>query len=380
MSMFNLVIADGDELYLESLSRFLRSSCPIKLHLNIFTQKEPLLDFLKGDKMKIDVLLAAPEMIPEPSPPERIGSIALLWPDGVPDGQSLYPCISKYQPADALLNSLMELYATGSPEFQSFAKANKSVPVLTLFSPQGGTGKSVIALFLSRHFAQMGLRVLYLNLESICSTSFLMAGKAEGLSKLLYYLKGNTKNIALKIDSLKCRDPHLNIDYFSPPDSSLELDELTAEDMEKLMLLLKNCHQFDLILADLDSSVNKKSLAILELSESILLGLVQDPMAQYRLDTFTKDIKRIYGEDSGKILDKIIPFINKYLFPQSDSPLFFLDTAVAHLIPYDRDILLPSGNGFILNQNSSVTAHIGKLGHRVSQKIKLAVKEVSDVF
>ncbi|MCR4437129.1 MAG: AAA family ATPase [Clostridiales bacterium] len=378
MSRISLVAADPDEGYIDSLSSFFRSLCPMKLNIHVFTKKEALCDYLSGNGNKTDILLVDPDLLPEEVQKYGIGLIVLLCRTASPDEKTAQPCIGKYQPGDEILNRILELHAASGRQVQNPLKLPQKVSTISVFSPQGGSGKSTVSLYLSRQFSEMGLKVLYLNFESINSTGFFIPqwdGKAGGMSSLLYYLKENRKNLAVKINNIKSLDSRLGIQYFKPAFSSLEIDEITAEDMERLLFELKDTGQFHILVVDTESSVSQRNMALLENSECIVFPIIQDSMAKYKLELFQKDIGKIYPEDGSKILGKILPLINKYTPDPSWRDMSLDGAPVAYKIPYVDDMVLSRAGSPVFNPDSVVNTYMGELARHIREKLSIAVME-----
>ena len=379
MPRLNLFIADTDEWYMESLARFASNKFASAFHINTFTQIHSLMEYLASSGYRNDILLISPDLYSNELEVFDI-SVIIFLSDGKPPlcpGKSLW--IDKYRPAEKILGDIVSLYMDTVPGAAVPGYNDKRVPVISVYSVVGGSGKSVTAATLSSLYAGMGLETLFLSLESISSTNFFIGSEGineHGFSRLLYFIKENKKNAAAKISTFKSTDPRLGISYFETSYSCFELDEMTGEDIERLIMELKVSGQFDIIVMDMDSSLNRRNMSVLINSDCILMLLIQDALAMHKLKAFGAEIKKFTPGNEKTVYEKIIPVINKYSGDLISKPVYFDGSPVNDKIPYIQDIMAYSGRAGG-NPCSIMEKYLDRLARNIMEKIDYTPSEVT---
>lgn len=367
MWKINLVLADVDERYIESLSKFIRSSYMNKFNLNVFTQKDSLVTFLNGRAGKIDILIVAPELFSEEMKGLKAGIIIILSNGNKPESVNGIPCINKYQTGDLILNSVLELFSDTNPGAESILRGSKNTVLISVYSPIGGSGKTTISLGLSALFAKKGMKTLYLNLETINSIPYFIKNSNQeiGMSNLLFYLKENKKNLSIKIDALKSYDRALGISYFNPADFSLEIDELTEFDIGTLLFELKEVGQFDVVVTDTDSVFNRRNLAVLNSSDSIIMPVLQGTLAKYKLEVFERELKKINSIQENALNERITPVINRFQYDLQYDEFFLSKKSAYAKIPLLKDMNGFSTDGQVVNNESIIFEYLEELSKAI---------------
>lgn len=372
MWKLNLVLGDVDERYIEGLSKFIRSTYLNKFTVNEFTQKKSMDTYIDGNIGEINVLLITPEFISDEINMQKIGIIIILLESNKPEEINGFPCINKYQPGEVILNNILEIYSCSNPNVGSILNGSKETTLISVFSPMGGSGKTTISITLSALLAKVGLKVLFLNLETINSSPFFIKNSIhdKGLSNLLFYLKDKRKSLSTKIEALKYYDSDLGISYFSPADFSLEMDELTETDVSKLFFELKEIGQFDAIITDTDSVLNKRNLSVLNSSDFIIMPVIQNAMAKFKLDMFKKELRKISNLGERDIYNKIILVINRFCPELQDDSLYFDEEGISIRIPLinDKRFSYPDGQ---------VSDIVGVMSVYIEGLVKLILEEKS---
>jgi len=370
-----LVIADSDKWYAENLGNYIRAADGSRFNVSVFTRVSSITDFFGTGGSGADIFLASPDMLPEDIPQPDAGTVFILGSGNTCDSNGRFPSIYKYQPADRLLSELMEKYLEKNPGAAFPLRSDKKAHVIQVFSPQGGSGKSVISFFTALQYARMGLRTLYLNIESIsCANSFICpaAGRESDFPKLLYYLKKYKKNLSHRVNSLKSYSSELKIYHFGQTCSSYELDETTAEDMESLIQELKYSGLFDMVVLDADSALSRRNAASLCGSDRIVLVILQDAIGLKKLDNFCKELSRVIPSAGTEILDKSVPVVNRFSGGASKDDVRFNGRTVDFRIPYVQDIYTAGRGECPVNLNSSLNTYVKALAASMLESLKLA--------
>lgn len=337
MARINLIIADTDEAYNEGIVNFIMRNHSIKFQVSSFTRASSLQDYLSQVDEKVDILLISPELYSEQIPADKVRALILLT-SGKRAETTGQDVINKYQHAEKIVSDITGIFAEKYEGQIHVAGGSKTTRVVGVYSPSGGTGKTCIALAASIQCAQNGLSTFYLNLEDLnSSTWFLKEDGEKSLSKALYYIKENNKNLTLKIEGTRCIEPLYNIHYFSPLESALEMEEILPDELETLIRQLRIMGQYDLIFLDMTNSFSSKNLKVLNSCDDIFLVFTQDMLAGAKVKGFMSELSIHSANECNKILDKSIFILNKYdmTLPTEFSALSDIGKAFEVMLPED---------------------------------------------
>ena len=283
MFKLNLAIVDKDEFYLDGFCKFIHTCYPLKYNVYSFTHNAALIQFLNEKKFKINILLIHAELYNAQINHEQVEMSLLLTDSCMSEEEGDLKSIHKYQRGDVLLGKVIDLYSEKSLKASLAVVGNKKSRVVSVFSPQGGSGKTVLALYLANYFAEKELSVLYVNLESLNSSHmFLHADGDTSLSRVVYYLKESKTNFTVRLGNARCNDIKSGVSYFKKFNCCLELDEMTGDDVSKLIFALKRMAYYDVILIDTSSEMNGRNLEILSSSDRIAFIVSQDLLCKYK--------------------------------------------------------------------------------------------------
>jgi cellulose biosynthesis protein BcsQ len=133
------------------------------------------------------------------------------------------------------------------------------------------------------------MEVFYLNMERFPATAAYFNGSGvQNLSNMLFYLKENNKNLALKIEGSRSVDPATGVHYFSPPENIFDTDDLNGEELDRLLNQFKSMGFYDRLVIDIPSDLSSINISILEKSDTIFLVLPCSPLSGFKADTMLK--------------------------------------------------------------------------------------------
>lgn len=313
MSRLNMVIADSDIAYVERLSAWFVNSYPNKLNLEIYTQKELILEYLADTEIKSDILLISPGLIPADK--SSLGSrVVIIMSDSNTSRESdHYHCINKYQPADKLFNQIIEYYYEMQEDAAPILQGSSKTKVINIFSPQGNSGKTTISAILARGLARLGFKTLYISFRSINHLSLLPLTEIaqNNFSKLIYYIKQKSGSLAVKINTLTSLDQETSLEYLLTPDSSLELDELCPQDISKLFSEITSSGIYDYIVTVSDTSLSLKNLSLMECSDTVLIPITESRDLLHKINFLDKEIRKFSSIYKPGVSSKFLILLNK---------------------------------------------------------------------
>jgi cellulose biosynthesis protein BcsQ len=363
MSRVSVIIADNDLNYIKSVSSFIRTSdFSSQLAVKYFDNESDLNTYLQG-KSKTNILLTTPELIPLDT--SRIETLIVLS-ETQTDQYKSHTALLKYQPLTMLLtNALAEFYEQNKVE-KITRSSNASTKIISVYSPIGGSGKTTIAVNLSRCIASQGQRVFYFNLELVSSLPlfFDTEGVADS-SEVFYFSKAKGEQLDTKLETLIRKDGH-TVDYFNIQSRPEEIYDTTEKDIENILTSLKNRGVYDYIIIDLDSSLDERVLASLKLSHVTLWPLVLDVQSFHKSKSALEGYKRILQDDDFQF--KVEFILNKYLGENNiPSPLLEYGLEINYQLPYVSE-WKTIGDGDSLTSHRFYNDQINKLYQKLLEK------------
>lgn len=159
---------------------------------------------------------------------------------------------------------ISEIKGQGVYKYQDIRNIIKStnrdesdVGIIGFFSVRGKVGKTTIALNLAKKLAEKDEKVIYINLEEIDSSSkYLDDINSNNMSKILYDLRKNKKNISKNIGS----SYKYNFDYILGIKNFLEYEKIKKKEIKKLLNILKCDYKY--IILDLKTGINNKFMQL----------------------------------------------------------------------------------------------------------------------
>ena len=290
MPKLNIVVADYDLSYLDALCSFLNTNYTDKLFTSVVSDTKYLNSHLRGKKT--DILLINPDFYDEDLlKGYNIVSIIFLSEHTGAEGLP-YAVVNKFQQGETLYEEVMDIYMKQNlSSLGSITREYNNTKVLSFYSPIGGIGKSSLAVLTALEIGKAGQEVLYLNLEDIQSTPMFFSCDAnKSFSDFLYLIKVRNSSVIEKLPELKNRINEYKLDYFSPADSAMDIEELSAEDIQYLLESLLKLNFYSYIIVDLTSKYNNQYKSILEVSKNVVMPIGQDALARLKCEQFFKQV------------------------------------------------------------------------------------------
>lgn len=308
-----IVVADYEKSYIESLSSYLRSSDEAARFITTyFTSKNTLQEFLNQNEL-IDIMLISPSMYDEALSISNETLLIFLEDNKLiknndPDRQAVY----RYQRLNQLISNILSIYYENNQQAGHLLARSKQTQVLAVYSPVGGTGKTTIAANLSKQLALNNMKVFYLNLELLNTSSLYFQSEEDNPSlQIFYYVKSESPQLLSKIESLKKFDPHALVSYFDIAISADELLEISESDVKRLINGIVETGTYDFIVVDLDSSLHERNIAALKECDRIIWPIVNNEQSFLKTASFLAEEEQLVGKEN-IVKDKLILLMNKF--------------------------------------------------------------------
>lgn len=267
--IIKLAVLDRNRSYTDRLADIYRKKYIDRLELFCFSDIDLLCSALTRNRY--DVILLDETLAQERKklPPDSV--VALLTNDPYQEKLGI-PAICRFQRMEQLYHEVLALYAENNTEavkYASLTSGGTKTVVVTGIS--GGAGASSVAAALSVALARQNRRVIYLNLEPLGSSEFYFTGEGKySFSDLLYAVKSNRPNLQLRIESM-IRYGTDKVGFFAAYANPTEWAEMTCEDFELLITILRQRADNDIIILDVPFAFGGLSWKAMCIANQILL-------------------------------------------------------------------------------------------------------------
>lgn len=263
-----LAILEKDQNYLSRIVSVFSTKYADKFEVYSFTDQDVALSTLEN--AKIDVLVASDTFeIDVKNLPKRCGFayfVDSMDVETVNDQRA----ISKFQKVDLIYKQILSIFSENAGNVSGLKLGDDSAKIIAFQSVSGGCGSSTMAAACALHYAAQGKKVLYLNLEKFGSSdSFFTAEGQFDMSDIIFAIKSKKTNLSLKLESCVKQDPK-GVYFYSQSKIALDMLELTSDDILTLINEIKLMGSYNIVILDLDFSLDKESLKILRLTHSIV--------------------------------------------------------------------------------------------------------------
>lgn len=368
MTKLNLIIADIDEVYVKGLSRYVNSYHPTAFSVSCFTRADSFIGYMERQP-SADVLLIGPEFFDISACYTNIKLRAVLSGDLLSREYPGFQVIERFCTGEKLLGEVIHLYSKLNLPDMRLSAHLKDTRLVGVYSPAGGTGKTTIAAALAIQCNELGKRSFYLNLESIQSTGvFFNTNSKRNLSYVFYYLKEKSNNLAFRMEGIKSSDTHTGVEYFSPPESPLEYEEIDTAELEQLVRGLKGMGFYDYIIIDMSCAFDMKNSKIMSLCDHVLLLALHEPGSAIKNRVLLNELVKLSEAGMDSVSGKLITVINKYEDNSAESLESIADdTPVSVRVPrYSRTLI--KEDGIMVIDDDGFRKAINQLINAVSDK------------
>ena len=264
-----LAILETDVGYLNRIVTVFGSKYADKIEIYSFTEKDVALSELQS--IKADLLVASDSFeIDTKQLPKRCGFAYFVDSMEVEllRGQ---PTICRFQKADLIYRQVLSLYAEHAGSMTELKFSDDGCRVIAFASPSGGSGSSTMAAACALHFAAMGRKTLYLNLEKFGSPDDYFSGQGQfDMSDIIYALKTRKANISMKVESAVKQDLR-GVYFISQSKLALDMLELTTEEILRLISELRLNGSYDYLILDAEFGLDKDSLKVLHQAQAMIV-------------------------------------------------------------------------------------------------------------
>lgn len=260
MIKLEIVIGDYDQKYLQKLSSYFMNYQEHHFTVNTFSEITLLKNHLLNNP--IDILLLTEEFYVNLE--DRYEITILLVAHAISSTLKSYPCIEKYQNVKKIIQQMMLYYTSASSKELIGNKEGGFARLVGFYSPSGGSGKTTIALALSKALSMQGKKTLFLSLEEITSYSKVIeSDRQTSLSDLLYYASKRAENLLMKLEGIVREDISTGLKFVPPPIYAQDMVSY-EEDWLYLINYLLRYSDYEWIVLDFTSQISNRNLSLMD--------------------------------------------------------------------------------------------------------------------
>lgn len=156
--------------------------------------------------------------------------------------------IFKYQPLNDVMDVLFSTYYDTNGKLLE-SKQQRTTSTIAFTSANGGTGKTLLSLLLSKTLSKYSYKVFYLSLEQLTSYEHFFEPNKAKSSEIFYFLKNEPHKLLSRIHDIKDTDQKTNIDYFPIHIDLTEIKSLSLLDIENLINSISTLNEYDYLIS-----------------------------------------------------------------------------------------------------------------------------------
>lgn len=279
--IISVAIADSNREYTERLTEVLQNQADLKL--SVFTGADKLMKSLETESY--DILLFDPDISMERLYFPRVKLAVCLYSEEAVNS-SLYSDlvnVHKYQRISAIYKEVLKHYADKAGYQGSLGSLRYST-MYAVYSPAGGSGKTLLSIALSAKLAEAGREVLYLSLEQLSAASEIFPWKEEGITKLIETLSTEA-SFELKLKGIAKKGVN-TVHYLEGFRRIADYKDTTGEEIRELLSQLKHSGEYDCIVVDMGSHMDAIRIAVWEEADRIVLIQTGGETASEKMELF----------------------------------------------------------------------------------------------
>lgn len=265
--IISIAIADKNREYIKRLSEVLQQNND--LNISVFTSSEKLQSALEREKY--DIVLFDPDISETKLLISNVKLAVCLYSDEAENG-SLYANLDnilKYQRISNIYKEIMKIYAEKAGYSAELNNSHRS-EIIGVYSPIGGSGKTLIALALASKLTEYGKSVLYISTEQLSSSSSIFQYTEEGNTALVEAVAGDTV-FELKLRGI-AKSGLNGIYYVEGFSRIVDYCDVTGDEMGKVLDSIRKCGIYDKIIVDMGSTIDDITKTVIEKSDHIVIA------------------------------------------------------------------------------------------------------------
>lgn len=310
MTKIKLIIADTDEKYLNRLSDYIAFHYADQFEIGIFTEPDMLPQFIAANSFHC--LIATREFLKPLEKTEIKGAFLLLYDGGELPEQCDVKYVSKYQNIENIIKEIKTVSADKIGFVPHNDSDGREMKIYLAESIAGGTGTTTVAIAFARYLVRRGMKVLYLNLETVGYVgSVFPQNGTHSFSDALYLLKSQKGNLELKIDGIVQKDAS-GVDYIEPCRMAMDLQSMKDTDINLLLDVLAKSGKYDYVIIDRAFGLSESDFALRTKAHHLLYVTSGFPTQNGKFEKARTALAMYAEKNNVPMIEKVLLVYNQY--------------------------------------------------------------------
>lgn len=291
-----LAIYDLDEVYANSLMKYINQKQNMPFKATVFTNKEALEEYLQDNH--IDILLVDYNLYDEYLELEDVNKIILFVEN---DCQQLedYSYIYKFQSSENIIRKILDYFAELNISRTGSIVKKNGTKIVGIYSPIKKPEQTVFAFTVGQVLAESG-STLYINMDEFTAFDKIYHQNYQGdLSDLMYYYKQNKDAVAIKLKAIV--NTVNTLDYVPPLKYSRDLRTMETTKWIELLENIMTTGMYENIVIDIGNVV-EDIISLIEFCDKIYVPMENSYMYKMKVGEFEEFLLR---SESSELIDKI---------------------------------------------------------------------------
>ena len=289
MKQKRIVIVCLDDEYVQSLEYKLTEAFGADNRVEFITDYEYFREFFGGFQ-EIDLLLIQEELHREAMVGQNPKEVYLLTEDedtaGLKKGGQKY--IYKYSSIRKMMDTMDAHYLD-----RQGAKGQENTKLVSVYSVNGGSGKTTASLGIATALAADGFKVLYMNTECFQDYRLLLGDRDVMPNEIGYRYALDSERFFQEMSAYIKQD---GFEYFPPFIKPLASYQITPEAIFKQVEAICKQKKYDYLILELSPEMNQKKMEILQKSDRLVLVTLQSAHAVEKLQLLTDELTELSGQ------------------------------------------------------------------------------------
>lgn len=330
MSKPRIIIADEDHSYIVPIQLRFFEEYFEKVDLEIITDAE-YFNALFSTPQKVDVLIVSKDLYDSSLRKHNISSIFLMTEQYEEEetGELNVTKIYKYTSIKEIFNEII-----GKSNLTVDSDNKKDPQIVLVYSANGGTGKTTVALGMAASLTQNYKRVLYINASWLQTFQRMFDNQSAISSNDIY------SRLAMASDNIYDEIKHVFrkelFTYMPPFKASLMSLGLHYSIYEKIAIGARKSNDFDYIIVDADSEFDDEKASLIDVADKVVIVTKQNAASVYSTIALMANI-------NGDITEKFVFLCNDFnadednaLVSPTSAPKFIISEYINHFTHYDN--------------------------------------------
>lgn len=291
-----LVLYDNEEEYTMLMSDYLRSQKGLPWKVRSYTSSDDLMRLEMNNH--ISLLLVSENSYVDKLRELESEKVVILNESGFVNNEMTN--ISKYQAAENVLHSLLELYVEYASDVRKALPGESKTKFIGIYSPIKRSLQTSFALAMSELMSDTA-RTLYISFEHYSGVADIMPGDREmDLADLVYFLNADSEKFKLHFQSIIRQREKLS--YIPPMKSGQNLLTVTSAEWVNLLKRIDETGLFDFVIMDITDSM-QGLFEVLRECECVYTIMKDDQFAQVKMMQYEHLLQQYEYKD---VMDKTI--------------------------------------------------------------------------